>query len=380
MVEQDIGVATRRTAVEALVRIERDDAFANLALGPILERSKLDQRDRRLVTELVYGTIRRWRACGYLVDRFLSSRPPVEARAALHLGAYQLQFTEIADHAAVSTTVSGTPQRYRGLVNAVLRKVAATPVVWPDVATELSFPDWIVDMMINEHGEVDGLAALGSMNEPPDVNMREDGYTQDLASQWVGELVDAQRGDVIADVCAAPGGKATAMAASGARVVALDKRMTRAATMARNVERLGADTMTIAVGDGTVPPLRAGMFDKVLVDAPCSGLGVLRRRPDARWRARPEGILELALIQRDLLDAAVDLVKPGGTLIYSVCTTTRAETIEQFEGVAERHPRLRPISIDDGRWRPHGDGVLLLPQDADTDGMSMAMWQIPSTS
>lgn len=380
MVEQDIGVATRRTAVEALVRIERDDAFANLALGPILERSKLDQRDRRLVTELVYGTIRRWRACGYLVDRFLSSRPPLEARAALHLGAYQLQFTEIADHAAVSTTVSGTPQRYRGLVNAVLRKVASTPVVWPDVATELSFPDWIVELMIAEHGETDGLAALGSMNEPPDVNMREDGYTQDLASQWVGDVIDAQPGELIADLCAAPGGKATAMAAKGAQVVALDKRITRAATMARNVVRLESEGMTIAVGDGTVPPLRTGIFDKVLVDAPCSGLGVLRRRPDARWRARPEGITELSVIQRDLLDAAVTLVKPGGTLVYSVCTLTRAETLEQFDGMSERHPTLEVLPIDDPRWRPHGDGVLLLPQDADTDGMSMAMWRIPSAS
>jgi 16S rRNA (cytosine967-C5)-methyltransferase len=123
------------------------------------------------------------------------------------------------------------------------------------------------------------------------------------------------------------------------------------------------------VADGRRPPYGARSFERVLVDAPCSGLGVLRRRPDARWRVAPDDEPRLAALQTELVDAAVELVAPGGWLVYGVCTLTRSETIGIDEHLAEHHPSLEPLDTPPAPWRPHGRGGLLLPQDADTDGM-----------
>jgi 16S rRNA (cytosine967-C5)-methyltransferase len=393
----DPGVQARRVAIEALVRIERDDAYANLALDAHLRRSGLDRRDRALVTDLVYGTLRRRRACDFLVDRFLSSPPPAEARAALRVGAYQLHFTDTPAHAAVSATVSAVPKRYRGVTNAVLRRVSAEPVTWPDDATRLSYPDWIVDRLVADLGHDDALAALEAMDAAPEVSVRDDGYTQDRASQWVAAAVGVRAGDVVADVCAAPGGKATLLAERGARVIAADLRPARAGLVATNAARVGvADRLLPLVADATSPPIRPGSLDAVLVDAPCSGLGVLHRRADARWRAAPGDVEQLAGLQGRILAAAIPLVRPGGTVAYSVCTVTRAETLDHDEWVARTHPALRPLGvpIDDrveggegleggqgseaARWRPWGTGALVLPQDAGTDGMALFRWQVPS--
>jgi 16S rRNA (cytosine967-C5)-methyltransferase len=372
------GVAARRIALDTLVRVERDRSYVNLALAAALDRSGLDRRDRALVTDLVSGATRMRRACDHLVDRFLSSPPPDAARAALRIGAYQLEFGRVPPHAAVGPTVGATPARYRSLVNAVLRKVASNDVIWPDDATRLSYPDWIVERLRADLGADDALAALARMDEAPEVTTREDGYVQDRASQWVVASLAAGAGDVVADLCAAPGGKATAMARAGARVVALDRRPPRVGLVAENANRLSLREQILPVtGDGTMPPLRPAAFDHVLVDAPCSGLGVLRRRADARWRVTPDAVERLAAIQRELLDEAVTLVRPGGTLTYSVCTLTRAETIDVADGLATRHD-LVALESPGEPWRPWGSGALLLPQTADTDGMALFRWQLPS--
>src|SRR3954469_3545783 len=146
-------VTTARTvALRALTRIEDGGAYANLVLRGELDRSRLDQRDRGFVTELVYGSTRMRRACDFLVDRFLLRPVTADVRRVLRLGAYQLCFAEVAPHAAVSETVGLAPQKVRGLVNAVLRRVADAPVEWPDEATRLSCPDWIVDRLTTDLG------------------------------------------------------------------------------------------------------------------------------------------------------------------------------------------------------------------------------------
>ena len=225
-------------------------------------------------------------------------------------------------------------------------------------------------------------------------------------------------------MCAAPGGKATLLASAGAFVLASDLDPRRVALIAENVARLGlppsghaidrlpnadvprpssdevlrssghandrrpdADVpgsvrhahdrqpeltrgaVAAVVADGTRPPWRPGSLDRVLVDAPCSGLGVLRRRPDARWRVTPHDVERLVPLQRALLGAAVELLRPGGSLVYSVCTITAAETLGIDAWLAEAHPELAPEGHLDGPWRPHGRGDLLLPHDAGTDGM-----------
>ena len=354
----------RSTALDALQRIDHEGAFANLLLPKVLERSKLGEQDRRFTTELVYGTTRMRRACDALVDRFCLTEPEPAVRTLLRLGAYQLHFAGVAPHAAVSETVGLAPPKARGFVNAVLRRVSTAPMVWPDEATRLSYPDWIVDRVCAELGDEEGLAALERMNDPPPVSARGDGYVQDVASQWVAGLVPARDGDVVLDVCAAPGGKATAIAAAGAFVIAADLQPHRAELIAKNARRLG-HPIPVITADGRIPPFRAATFDHVLIDAPCSGLGALRRRPDARWRIERSDVTELADLQQQLLDAAAPLVKRGGTLTYSVCTLTAEESIDH-----RRPPSLEVVTVPLPQpWALYGDGYRLRPQDADTDGM-----------
>ncbi|HEX7132315.1 MAG TPA: transcription antitermination factor NusB [Iamia sp.] len=374
----------RRVAVEALVRIEEGGAFANLALGPVLERSGLDTRDRGLVTELVYGTTRMRRACDWLVDRFVTGTRPLDprTRSALRLGAYQLVVLGQPPHAAVTTAVSAAPKRSRGLVNAVLRKVAAEHeehgTVFPDQATALSYPDWIVERLTADLGPERALGALEAMNEAASATVRDDGYTQDEASQWVAELVEAGPGDRVLDLCAAPGGKATALAATGAHVVAADVRPGRVGLIAGNARRTGTDDRVHPlVADGRTVPFAPGTFDRVLVDAPCSGLGVLHRRADARWRMVPESVDRLARLQVELVRTAAELVRPGGLLVVSVCTLTARETTGVDCVVADVRPDLEPLPPPGDPWVPWGRGALLLPQAAGTDGMALHRYRLP---
>jgi 16S rRNA (cytosine967-C5)-methyltransferase len=362
----------RAVALDVLERIESGGAYANLVLSGALDASGLADADRRFATELVYGTTRMRRACDFLVDRFLAR--PVEGRVrnALRLGAYQLVFAGVPPHAAVGETVEVSPRPARGLVNAVLRRVAEAPVAWPDDATRLSVPDWLLAELTTMLGPERAIAAVAAMNEPATVSERADGYVQDPASQDVAAAVAAGPGDLVLDVCAAPGGKATALAATGARVVAADSRTRRARLVVGNAARLGvADRVAVVAADGTRPPWRAGTFDRVLVDAPCSGLGTLRRRADLRWRAEPESVERLAALQRRLLAEAADLVRPGGTLVYSVCTLTAAESTAVDDWLATARPDLRPDDAPPTPWEPWGRGAILLPQTAGTDGMCL---------
>ena len=360
----------RQVAYEALLRIDHEGAYANLVLPTLLARSNLSEQDRRFVTELVYGTTRMRRACESMIERFVLTEPDPEVRTLLRLGAYQLVFAGTARHAAVGETVELAHPRARGFVNAVLRRVADAKVGWPDEPTRLSYPDWIVERFVDELGNDDAIAALEQMNEAPPVSVREDGYVQDLASQWVADAVDARRGELILDLCSAPGGKATALSATGAMVVAAELQPHRASLVVQNAQRLGY-SIPVVVADGTQVPFRPQSFDRVLVDAPCSGLGALRRRADARWRIMPSDITDLVHLQAKLLANVAALVKPGGKLVYSVCTITAAESIDHdipdgFEVDTEQLPQP---------WRSFGHGFRLLPHDADTDGMVVVRYR-----
>lgn len=357
----------RKLAVDALARID-GGAYANLVLPPMLDRSGLEERDRGFVTDLVYGTTRMRRALDFLVDRFVMRPLDGPTRNALRLGTYQLHVLHTPPHAAVSATVDVAPARSKGLVNAVLRKVASAPVTWPDDATRLSYPDWVVARLVADLGCDDAIAALEQMNEPPPVTVRADGYVQDLASQWVVDLVGAEPGERVADTCAGPGGKATGLAAAGAWVAASDAQAPRASLVRGNARRLGA-SVAVVTADGRRPPWRRGSFDRVLVDAPCSGLGVLRRRPDARWRIEADDVERLAGLQRELVAAGADLVRDGGILVYSVCTLTVPETLGVDDWLIGQRRELTAEPVSGGAWRQHGRGAILLPQAAGTDGM-----------
>ena len=357
-----------------LVRVDAGGAYANVALPAALNEADLDERDRAFATELVYGVTRRRRALDWVLDAFLVAAPPAPARAALRMGTYQIVELGTPAYAAVSATVSVAPRKHRALVNAVLRRVAdAGAPDWPDDPTRLSYPDWIVDTLADDLGRSTALAALESMNRPAQLHRRQDGYVQDLSSQLVVDAIDVQAGDLVADLCAAPGGKATALAARGAEVIACDMHRGRVGLLDANRRALGAESMQAVVADGQHPPLQPGRFDVVLVDAPCSGLGTLRRRPDARWRVERSAVPRLVELQRSLLDSAKALLRPGGQLVYSVCTLTAAETSEVAAHVSsDDRLKLRPPPPEP--WLPHGGGAILLP-DADHDGMALFRWR-----
>ncbi|MBV9934265.1 MAG: hypothetical protein JO367_08175 [Actinobacteria bacterium] len=359
----------RAVAFEALRRVE-EGAYANLVLPPLLERSGLPDRDRHLVTELVYGTTRMRRACDFVLEPLFRREVEADVRTALRMGVYQLVFLGTPPHAAVSTTVDVAPARARGFVNAVLRRVTeAGRPRWPNPATELSYPDWVVERLVAELGEHDAMAALRRMNVPTPPHRRADGYVQDPASQWVAESVDAGATDVVVDICAAPGGKATWMAHEAARVVAGDVRASRAGLIAANAKRTHVGNVDVVAMDGRASSLRDACATRLLVDAPCSGIGVFGRRPDARWRVLPDAIDQLSALQRGILGDAVRLLAPTGVLVYSVCTLTNAETLDVDAWLAAAHPHLEAVPPPGDPWRPHGRGALLLPQAAGTDGM-----------
>ena len=363
----------RAVAARLLDRVERDGAYANL----VLASAELPDRDAGLITELVYGVTRMRRALDHLIDGFVSDPPDLTTRNLLRIGAYQLHMLDTPAYAAVSETVEAAPRRQRGFVNAVLRRVADVEPAWPTEAVRLSYPDWMVERLEADLGAKEAHAALEQMNQPSPVTTRPDGYVQDLASQWVAELVDPQPGERVLDMCAGPGGKATALAGSSAAVVAADHRRHRASLVAANAAKTASSLAGVVAADGCHPPFRPHSFDRVLVDAPCSGLGVLGRRADARWRVGPNDVEELALLQAKLVQAAFNLARQGGVVIYSVCTMTKAETAAIDQLVAREHPEAKAVPINDTRWRPHGRGALILPQDHKTDAMFVAMYKTP---
>ena len=373
-----VSVTTaRELALDLLRRIDEEGAYANLVVPSALSRATLSKADRALVTNLVYGTTRMRRACDAIAQRFIAEPPDASTARLLRLGVYQWGWGGIAPHAAVHETVSLAPRRTKGFVNAVLRKVVAgaTPddVAWPSDSVRLSMPDWLVERLVSELGQHDAIAACERMNQPPPVTTREDGYTQEVASAWVAQAVGGRAGERILDVCAAPGGKATLIASTGAYVVAADRRPHRASLVQSNRAAVGLapSSLSVVTCDGLAPSYRPESFDAVLLDAPCSGLGSLRRRADARWRILPSDIEILVELQKGLLNSCAALVAPGGRLVYSVCTVTAAESIEH---VVPADFEIDPTPPE-GVWRPFGHGWRVLPQDADTDGMVLVRYR-----
>jgi 16S rRNA (cytosine967-C5)-methyltransferase len=426
----------RSIALDALERIDAG-AFSHIVVPQRLTNSGLSPRDRASVTAFVYGAVRMRRVLDdALAPR--SNRPLADldprVRAALRLGAFQL-FDGVAPHAAVGETVAATPARARPFVNAVLRALARAEPHWPsydartparELGARSSHPDWFVAMLLEQFGAADTVETLRCDNTPPSVTLRANplrntadalvdelraleldarrgeltptavvldhardpsaiaavregrASPQDAASQAVIAVLDPQPGDRVLDLAAAPGGKAAGAAERiGGRglVVAADVHRGRVGLITDAARRLDLQSLDTLVADGAAPPFRPAQFDRVLLDAPCSGLGVLRRRPDARWRIKEADIAQLAALQRELLRQASACVRPSGRLVYSVCTLSREETIDIDEWAARELPHLRALAPPPTPWRPHGRGALLLPHDAGTDGMFVLVFE-----
>jgi 16S rRNA (cytosine967-C5)-methyltransferase len=368
----------RAVALAALHRIENGEHAGN-ALATELADGLLSSRDRAFVTELVQGTTRMQRSCDHLIKPFLKTDIDAAVRSTLRLGTYQLAYLGTPRHAAVSETVDIATNKVRGLVNAVLRKVAdlvASKPGWPSRAVELSYPDWLMRKAIADWGE-EGDAMLAAMNDPERTQARLDGYVQGLASEWVVDEVDALRpsaGGVVLDLCAAPGGKTTGLSDSWQLRIGAELDGRRVGLLASVAERHGHH-IPVVRSDAAFPPFRPQSADAVLVDAPCSGLGALGRRSDARWRISADDVLRLASLQRKLIRSAAEVVRPGGVLVYSVCTFTLSETTGVADKFTEEHPEFEPVELTGEHWRSLGTGGIVLPQDHGTDAMAVFAWR-----
>lgn len=402
----------RRAAYDVLRAVRVDGAYTNLVLPHVLGEAGLSGRDAAFVTELASGTIRRQGTYDAVLAA-CADRPLARIQAkvldCLRLGCHQLLAMRVPDHAAISTTVDLVRDRVGpgadGFANAVLRKVAAADLegwlarVGPDPAVVHSHPAWVVERLREAVGAAELDALLAADNVPPAVTLvarpgiatREElpgvptpfspygavlaggdpGAVPAVAEGRAGVQDEGSQLVAIAaadapldgpdrrwlDLCAGPGGKAALLAAvavaRGAILVANERQHHRSRLVARNLGGPGR----VVTGDGTRAPYRAGSFDRVLLDAPCTGLGALRRRPEARWRRRPEDLTELAALQRELLDAALDLVRPGGVVLYATCSPVLAETAEVVTAVSEHR---RDVRLE--------DAAPLLPQVPDCAG------------
>jgi 16S rRNA (cytosine967-C5)-methyltransferase len=332
----------RRAAFEVVRRVFEEEAYADRALASAVEG--LDGRDRALAQRIAYGTVQRVRAIDLGIEQ-LGKRPvrkldpPV--RAALRIAGYQLGWLDVPAHAvaddAVELVRAARLERAVPFTNAVVRRVAqgfrGLLASLPDGPVKLSYPDWVAEVWERDFGRDEALALMRAQNEPPALEVRADepvGEPTDVPGAYVVERVDPERmrpmsrasqlaalvvgsqpGERVLDACAAPGGKTVILQGE---VTAVELHEGRARALA---ERVGPNVRVVQCD---VRELDERGFDRALVDAPCSGLGVLARRPDLRWRASP-----LPELQLELLRAAAERVRPGGTVVYSVCTLNADE-------------------------------------------------------
>lgn len=411
----------RAVAFAVLRSVREDDAYANLVLPKLLREAELDDRDAAFATELAHGTIRRQASYDAIIDSLAKREVDPAVRDALRLGTHQLLAMRVPDHAAVKT--SGDLVRRQighkpvGFVNAILRRISQrTLSSWLDLLTRdageiealairHSHPDWIVRVLSEAAGR-NVEALLEANNQPPKVTLvarpglcdpaelpgssgrwspfariLESGDpggipavregragVQDEASQLVAiELAEAKivgHDSNWLDLCAGPGGKAALLGAlaaqRGGSVVANEVQPHRADLVRSSVRALR--NVQVTQFDGRDGPWEPDSFDRVLVDAPCTGLGALRRRPEARWRRSEADLAPLVSLQRQLLDRAIELVRPQGVVGYATCSPVVAET----DAIVSERTDVEVVARH--RWWPHEHG---------TDAMYLAVLRKP---
>jgi 16S rRNA (cytosine967-C5)-methyltransferase len=357
------SLSARDAAYITLLRVFEQDAYADRAFATAA--TKLDPRERSFAQRMAFGAVQRVRTLDHAIDTL--GRRPVRkldppVRAALRLGAYQIGYVDsVPPHAAANESVElvrgAGLERAVAFTNAVMRRLAegmpalleSLPEATPqEAALKHSYPDWIAETFWRDFGADAARELLRAQNEPPPTVVRhvrgeppvgepdplvprafhvdrvdEEAlaagriWPQSVGSQLAGLIVGSQAGERTLDLCAAPGGKTTMLAGE---VVAVEVHAARARELEENVKRLGATNVSVVNADGRDLPAELTGFDRALVDAPCSGLGVLGPRPDLRWRSEP-----LPELQLQLLRSAAERVRPGGTIVYSVCAPNADE-------------------------------------------------------
>jgi 16S rRNA (cytosine967-C5)-methyltransferase len=445
--------SSRQCAFIALKEIYKG-AYADVALNRVLQKFSLSDRDmagvprsanRRLLTELVYGCTRRQRTLDGIIDQLAkkkSQQQPPDLRTILHIGLYQLIYQQrIPPSAAVNTTVELTKENkisgLSGFVNGLLREYIrlipsspSPPFPLPICSSPgivYSFPDWIINVWLEEFGLVDTEKLCEWMNQTPSIDLRinslrtsleevetalnsygvettrlpmlpealrltsspgnienlpgfQEGWwtIQDSSAQLVSYLLDPQPDEIIIDACAAPGGKTTHIAElmkDRGKILGCDRTSSRLKKVKENAQRLQLKSIEFYTGDSRNFTQFHSQADRVLLDAPCSGLGTLNRHADARWRQTPESVEELSILQRELLCKTSEFVKVGGVLVYSTCTLHPQENERIIESFLKEnsHWEIETPSSDSPLallTTPEG-WIKVLPHQQNMDGFFM---------
>lgn len=436
------NISGRDLALEALLDIEINSAYANRSLNFLFSKYKPEEREKGLATEIVYGTLRHLALIDDLLSQLLtkelSALPPI-IRNTLRLAIYQLMANPQKGYAVVNEAVKLTRKRkfagLSGLVNGVLRSYLRkkNQLILPEFKQEPiehmvivhSHPRWLVERWVHRWG-IDITHQLVEANNsvapftirtntlilsreellahldlaeieayplalvPEAIRIKEARelnntpffsagyyYIQDESSMLISHLFSPQPDELIADLCAAPGGKTTHLAQlmkNTGQIYALDEYPHKTTLIQENADRLGISIIQTYTADSRLwnPKI---LFDGILLDAPCTGTGVLRRRPDIRWHRQPKDVEELATLQGELLDHAASLLKPGGRLVYSTCSLESEENEEQISRFISMHPDF-VISIPEGfeaklDCQRLQEGLLILPHNGEADGFFM---------
>jgi len=432
--------AARLLAFDLLSEVNRNDGYSNLLLPQALNASKLEDRDRSLVTELLYGTIRMQGKHDWVLAQ-ISDRPWTEVDPGIidicRLGVHQIHEMRIPDHAAVAATVEVARKRIgeskASFVNALLRSVTrkslddwfapleeiSDPV--ERFSIQYSHPEWIVSAyydLLKDWTEVEAALKINNEAATPtlvswpgfstqqdliDIGGEPTEYSpygvhwkgnpgaldlikarkigvQDEGSQLVAEVfAKAADGASWLDLCAGPGGKAALLSSIAKqrdiRFTANEISSARAELVSQVVH--GA---RVLVSDGRTIGTSSEKFDAILIDAPCTGLGALRRRPEVRWRRTLQDLRALTQLQRELVDSAIDALKPGGVLGYATCSPHLAETSIQIVDIKRKHSSMSQIDVD--QYLPHNlheatrDGAMSLwTHKHGTDAMYLALFR-----
>ncbi len=393
----------RQAAVSALHAWADGHDYAETLVERHAQRRKLSHSDRGLLQAILFGVLRHRRLLDHWIGELRQGKLDASARDVLRVGICQLLILGLADHAAVNETVEAAKANVRALTNAVLRRaILERPNLLDQVAglppaIAYSHPDWLFERWCKAFGKNDAIALMQHNNAPAETFFRlnplapapeqvpgtpienvpgyfklsgalpnallEAGalYIQDPATRLSVELLDPQTGECILDACAAPGGKAFAIAAAmgsaGAGLVCTDSNEKRLPRLRENLTRLKAAAATVALHDWTQPPPCEwhGRFDGILLDVPCSNTGVIRRRVDVRWRLQPADISRLQEIQRSILENALPCLKPDGRLVYSTCSIEHVENLGLVEAFLGAHPDLQLLGTREAL--PFRDGT-----------------------
>ena len=392
------GLAARRIAADILDGVLHkhrtlDEQLDGAAAHPGLKT--LADRDRALMRRLVATILRRLGTLGHVLSRLLDRGVPTDApraQSALLIGAAQILWMDVPDHAAVDLSVrlvqaDRRAAKYAGLVNAVLRRCAreGQPLIDEIKSQSLDVPPWLLARWVANYGETAAAEiAVAIGYEPPlDLTVKSDApqwatrlhgetlptgtvrtllqgsvamlpgfsegkwWVQDAAAALPVRLFGDLKGQRIADLCAAPGGKTAQLIHAGAEVTALDRSPNRVARLRENLVRLSLDAQTV-VADAAEWSGNGGdaLFDGILIDAPCTATGTIRRHPDVAWLKQESDISALTALQRRLLQRAVSLLKPGGTLVYCTCSLEPEEGEQAVAALLAAESGIRRAPID----------------------------------